>query len=365
MKRITTFTYTEFAVFALGFFIVSQSAQSLSLPPDGGYPGGNTAEGQNALLSLTSGTFNTAAGFFSLRNVTTGNLNTATGAGALSANKADQNTATGAGALLSNTAGTNNTADGTFALTSNTVGQGNTAIGTAALFDNTIGSQNTAVGNSALGQNTNANGNTADGFLALFNNSTGNENTAIGDLAGFNQTSGNNNVYIGSSITGVSGENNACYIASIFGQTSANGVPVLVNSDNKLGTTTSSRRFKENIKPIDKTSEALFSLKPVSFRYKKEIDPAGTSQLGLVAEDVEKVNRDLVVRDNEGKAYSVRYDQVNAMLLNEFLKEHPKVEQMQKQIEALTAGLQRVKAQLALSKAAPQMVRNNHEAVER
>jgi hypothetical protein len=167
-------------------------------------------------------------------------------------------------------------------------------------------------------------------------------------------------------MVGVAGESNACCIASIFGQTSASGIPVLINSNNKLGTTTSSKRFKQEVKAMDKASEALFSLKPVSFRYKKEIDPAGTSQLGLVAEDVEKVNPDLVVRDKEGKPYSVRYNQVNAMLLNEFLKEHRKVEEQgaiiakqQKQIEALTAGLQKVSAQLEASKPAPQVVNNN------
>ena len=159
---------------------------------------------------------------------------------------------------------------------------------------------------------------------------------------------------------GVADESNACYIASIFGQTSASGIPVLINSDNKLGTTTSSKRFKKDIKPMGKVSEALFSLTPVTFRYKKEIDPAGTPQLGLVAEDVEKVNPDLVVRDKEGKPYSVRYDQVNAMLLNEFLKEHRKVEELKKsfesklveqqnQIKALSSTLEKVSARLGLS----------------
>jgi trimeric autotransporter adhesin len=177
---------------------------------------------------------------------------------------------------------------------------------------------------------------------------------------------------------GIPGESNACYIASIFGQTSASGIPVLINSENKLGTTTSSKRFKEDIKPMGKTSETLFALNPVTFRYKKEIDSAGTSQFGLVAEDVEKMNPDLVVRDKEGKPYSVRYDQVNAMLLNEFLKEHRKEEltkqfqaanaQHQRQIDALTAGLQKVSAQLAAaspsgggleaSKPMPQAVNN-------
>jgi hypothetical protein len=191
----------------------------------------------------------------------------------------------------------------------------------------------------------------------------------LGIGAGFNVTTANSVICIGADGQNVS---NSCYIGNIFGTTSSGGAAVLVNSDGKLGTATSSRRFKDEIQPMDKTSEALFALKPVTFRYKKEIDPAGTSQLGLVAEDVEKVNPDLVVRDKEGKPYSVRYDQVNAMLLNEFLKEHSTVQelksvvakqqaaaaQQQKQIDALTASLQKVSMQIEASKPAPQVVNN-------
>ena len=363
--------------------------QAVVPAPDGGYPGGNTAEGETALLSLTTGRFNTAAGFLSLSSNTTGSFNTGVGAGTLLANvgggngEGSQNTATGAGALLSNTTGFDNTANGAFALFSNTTGVGNTATGIGALQSNTTGRDNTANGFKALHQNTTGEKNTANGLSALFSNSTGNQNTAIGYFAGdslttggnnvalgFNagsfQTTGSENVYIGANMFGVAGESNACYIKSIFGQTTASGVPVFINSNNKLGTATSSKRFKEEIKAMGKSSEALFALNPVTFRYKKEIDSAGTSQFGLVAEDVEKVNRDLVVRDKEGRPYSVRYDQVNAMLLNEFLKEHRKNEQQdatithqQKQIEALTAGLQKVSAQIEASKAAPKMVLNN------
>jgi hypothetical protein len=164
-------------------------------------------------------------------------------------------------------------------------------------------------------------------------------------------------------MSGVAGESNACYIASIFGQTSVNGIPVLINSDNKLGTTTSSRRFKDDIRPMDKASEAILALTPVTFHYKKEIDPSGISQFGLVAEDVEKVNPDLVVRDKEGKSYSVRYDAVNAMLLNEFLKEHSTVQELKNEIATLTATvkeqaslIQKVSAQLEVSKPASQVV---------
>ena len=164
---------------------------------------------------------------------------------------------------------------------------------------------------------------------------------------------------------GVAGESDACYIRSIFGQTSASGLSVLINSSNKLGTTTSSKHFKKDIKPMDKASDALLALKPVAFRYKKEIDPAGTSQFGLVAEEVEKVNPDLVVRDKDGKPYSVRYDAVNAMLLNEFLKEHRKVEKLEAALEAVNqrlreqdAKISKVNARLEMKKPEPQLVSN-------
>jgi len=329
---------------------------------------GNTAEGTNALLSLTTGTYNTGVGLYSLLSNTDGKFNTGVGAGALFANATtENNTAVGAGALFSHTTGNGNTATGTFALFSDTSGQVNTATGASALFSNTSGSFNTATGLSALSINTIGSDNTANGAQALQGNTTGGENTAVGVsalavnttgdnnvalgfFAGINQTTGSNNVYIGANMQGTAGESDACYIASIFGQTSSGGIPVLINANHKLGTTTSSKRFKEDIKVMGTVSEALFSLKPVTFHYKKEIDPAGISQLGLVAEEVEKVNPDLVVRDKEGKPYSVRYDQVNAMLLNEFLKEHRKVQQLEKQVQKLTAGLQKVSAQLDLRK---------------
>jgi hypothetical protein len=328
-------------------------AQAVVPAPDGGYPGGNTAEGTSALLSRTTGIYNTAVGYLSLLSDTEGQLNTAIGAGTLLSNTADKNTATGAAALLSNTTAGFNTANGAFALFSNTTGDANTAVGAQALSGNTTGSQNTAVGAVALGSNT-----------------TGRNNIAIGFEAGSAVSIADNVICIGA---GVIGDNvdDSCFIGNIATSTSPNGIAVLINSSGKLGTTTSSARFKDEIQPMDKASEALFALKPVAFRYKKDIDPAGTPQLGLVAEDVDKVNPDLIVRDKEGKPYSVRYDQVNAMLLNEFLKEHRKVEQQrkafeaalaqqQKQIEALTAGLQKVSAQLEAGGAAPQTVVENH-----
>ena len=324
-------------------------------PPDGGYPGANTAEGQNALFSLTTGGFNTALGFSSLRADTTGAFNTAVGAGALFANNADSNTAIGVGALFSNTTGTENLAEGPFAmflntqgsfntaggfdaLFSNITGQFNTAYGIGALDLNTVGNENTTIGAGALQSNTEGDNNTAVGSGALHENVTGNRNTVIGRAAGGNITSADNVICIGADLGG-DNVSDSCFINNIFTATSSNGIAVLVNGFGKLGTTTSSRRFKEEIKPMNKASEDLFDLKPVSFRYKKDIDPAGTSQLGLVAEDVEKVNPNLVVRDKEGKPYSVRYDQVNAMLLNEFLKEHRKVAEQEAVIIQLKAAL--------------------------
>jgi len=366
---------------ALGFLARPQSAQAVDPPPDGGYPGGNTAEGQAALLSLTAGGFNTAVGFLSLRSDATGSFNTATGAGALLANTADENTATGAGVLLSNTTGFQNTAAGAFALFSNTTGDVNTAVGYHALLSNTNGSDNSAFGWGALASNTTGIHDTATGFRALYSettggdntatgyfalaNVTGHSNTAIGAGAGGSVTTANNVICIGTNVSG-DNVNDSCFIGNIFGATSPNGIGVLVSSNGRLGTATSSKRFKEDIKPIDNASKALFSLKPVTFRYKKEIDPAGTRQFGLVAEDVEKVNTDLVVRDENGKVNTVRYEAVNAMLLNEFLKEHRKVQKLEAALDAVNARLkeqdakiQKVSAQVEMSRPALKTALNN------
>ena len=363
---MTKFVYFAFASLAFACFAFPPTAHAVSPAPDGGYPGGNTAEGQNGLFSLTTGGFNTAVGFFSLRGNTTNSFNTAIGAAALLANTADQNTAIGAGALLSNTTGGLNTAVGGFALYSNIVGAANTADGAGALKSNTEGNGNTAVGTDALASDDPGAINTAIGENALVNNTTGSGNTAIGAGAGSNQTTGSDNVYIGGSSLGVAGESGTCYIGSIFGESSSAGVAVFINSSGKLGTTTSSKRFKDEIKPMDKASETLFALKPVTFRYKKELDPEGIQQWGLVAEDVQKVNPALVALDKEGRPYSVRYDQVNAMLLNEFLKEHRKTEKLEATVASLiatvkeqAAQIQKVSAQLELSKTVPQTVLNS------
>jgi hypothetical protein len=320
---------------------------------------------------------NTAIGADALRFNTTGNQNTATGAEALSRNTTgNSNTAAGAFALRNTTTASFNTAAGIQALFSNTTGSGNTATGSNALFFNN-GTNNTADGFQALFQNITGGGNTAIGVHALLNN-RGSSNIGLGLNAGGQLTTGSNNIDIGS--FGAAGESNTIRIGSAQVRTFIKGISgavvsgaaVVVNAGGQLGVAASSERFKTEIKPMDKASEAILALKPVTFRYKKEIDPKSTAQFGLVAEEVEKVNADLVVRDAEGKVYTVRYEAVNAMLLNEFLKEHKtfveeqrKVQEqdatiarLQQQVEALTAGLQKVSAQFETSKPAPQVVNN-------
>jgi hypothetical protein len=382
-----------FIAFTLICFALSPNARGVVPPPPGGYPNFTTAAGDHALQALTLGLGNTALGTFSMFSVTTGNFNTAVGAGALDLNTADSNTAVGTAALLFNTTGTVNTANGTaalefnttgssntasgaFALFSNTTGGSNTAVGEVVLHDNASGSENTAIGSGALGSNIDGSHNEAVGQAALGNNTHGSNNIAVGEFAGQSVTTSNNVICIGVQGVDVS---DSCFIGNIFNATATGGSAVFIDANNKLGTITSSKRFKQDIKQMGPASEALFLLKPVSFRYKKQIDPAGIAQLGLVAEDVEKVNPDLVVRDKEGKPYSVRYDQVNAMLLNEFLKEHKAFLEEQRKVQILeandaererevkalvetvkeqTAQIQKVSAQLEASKPAPQVVNN-------
>jgi Chaperone of endosialidase len=324
------------------------NAFGVSPPPDGGYPGANTADGQNALFSLTTGTYNTALGFLSLWTNTDGQFNTGVGAGTLLANTADLNTATGAGALLSNSTGYQNTANGAFALLRNTTGYRNTATGVQALYGNTTGVYNTADGGFALSSDTTGSYNTATGFGALTNNTTGDFNIALGVDAGFNLTTASYVIAIGTSGANVS---NSCFIGHIRGVTTANAnaIPVLIDSAGQLGTTSSSRRFKNEIKPMDEASEAILGLKPVTFQYKS--DNTGTPQFGLIAEEVAKVNPNLVVRDAEGDIYTVRYEAVNAMLLNEFLKEHRKVEEQQATISQLKFTATKQQASIATQEA--------------
>jgi hypothetical protein len=360
-------TITICTTILLACFGLLPKAEAVLPAPDGGYgpPAygqGNTAEGQNALLSLTTGTNNTAVGWFSLKSLTTGQYNTAIGAGALFVNTGDLNTATGAAALWSNTSGASNTANGFAALFSNTEGDFNTATGSQALFSNTTGDFNTADGYRALHSNTTGFSNTAIGLQALARNTTGSGNTALGSFAGASQTTGSGNVYIGHSVGGAPGESDRTRIRNI-GSTPivAGGITVMiqgvsVTGDQILGYNASSRRYKQDIKPMDNASERLLALKPVIFRAKG--DPTHLTHYGLIAEDVAKVNPDLAAYNADGQPETVRYDAVNAMLLNEFLKEHRKVQELEKQVERLTAGLQKVSAQIEMSKLAPQVALN-------
>jgi trimeric autotransporter adhesin len=324
-------TATVFVVgLGLAFFALSPRAQAVTPAPDGGYAGNNTAEGTQALQSLVSGALdNTAIGFQALFRAT----------------DSLQNTATGFRALFNN------------------VGDFNVAMGYQAALGNTAGDHNTAVG-----------------FNALMRNTTGDNNTALGFNAGANLTIGDDNIDIGNA--GVTGEHETIRIGTAGFQSRAfivgirgvavNGSTVVVNASGQLGVLPSSNRFKDGIKTMDKVSEAILALRPVTFYYKKDVDPDGIQQFGLVAEEVAKVNPALVTRDASGRPFTVRYNAVNAMLLNEFLKEHRKVEVQEKTILELKSGMtalaatvkeqadqiQKVSAQLEATKPTPQVVKN-------
>jgi len=334
----------------------------------------NTFLGDDALVNNTTGTHNVAVGSGALESNTSGFSNTATGSHALFANQTGLgNTAIGAFAG-SNLTGSNNTATGEAALF-HSKGDSNTADGYKALALNKSGDENTATGEFALYSNTSGNHNTADGQSALRGNASGSANIALGYLAGSALTTGDNNIAIGN--VGVAAESNtirigtpgtqqATYVAGISGVTVASGVGVVIDTNGQLGSMTSSARFKDEIKPMGKASEAILALKPVTFRYKQELDPKGIPQFGLVAEQVEQINPALVAHDQNGKPYSVRYEAVNAMLLNEFLKEHRKVEEQEKRIDALTTQLkeqaaliQKVSDKVETNKPHPQIVLNN------
>jgi len=341
-------------IFTLAWFAFSPTARAVDPAPDGGYPNDNTAEGEDALfdLDVNNSTDNTAVGFdaMSLSTVTSGN------------------TAVGSQAMEFAGSGSFNVGIGFESLFQNGPGEDNTAVGSSAMGLNGLGNDNTAVGSGALFFNTNGNNNACLGFNALQNN-TGSSNIALGFDAGSDLTTGSNNIDIGAK--GTNGESNTIRIgkkgtqtttriAGISGATVAGGVGVIIDTSGKLGTVVSSERFKDNVQPMDKASEAILSLQPVTFRYKKELDPERIPQFGLVAEDVEKVNPDLVARDDHGKPYTVRYEAVNAMLLNEFLKEHRTVQELKKEIVALTATVQKVSAEVEMSRPAPQTVVDNH-----
>jgi Chaperone of endosialidase len=316
-----------------------------------------------ALFNNTDGSNNTATGPEALFTNRTGENNTATGAQALFSNDGDpnneeasDNSAFGSAALFSNTAGEANSAFGSRALISNETGSFNTAVGHEALLNNSNGRDNTGIGLSALANNTSGFSNTAIGAQALINCNTGGDNTVIGAFSGFNVTTASNVICIGD----IGGENinNRCYIANIYDtvQPVMGTDPDYVTIDHhgRLGRSNfngSSRRFKHDIKPMDKASAVIFALKPVSFRYNKEYDSAERPYFGLIAEKVAQVDSDLVGRNKKGEPESVRYEQINAMVLNEFLKEHKKVQQLEaasaqqrNDFEATIAELRKEKA---------------------
>ena len=367
----------------------------------------NTANGESALYFNTIGTNNIALGYLAGYNITTGNNNidignagmagddstirigdpavhTATfiagtingdGGGVTNLNAAQLSGPVSLAQLPSSVVTNNETGvtlgnvtiNGSFNLpplttTSNLIYAGNDLllyndasqnlfVGDSAGNEPLTGDGNTGIGASALSSVTSGSDNTANGFKALYSNMTGTSNIALGYLAGYNITTGNNNIDIGNQ--GTSSENNvirigghqqATYVVGIYGSTASGGTAVYVSSSGQLGTTTSSRRFKQDIQPMSDASDVLLALHPVTFRYKPEIDPQGIPQFGLVAEEVAQVDPDLIVRGQDGQPYSVRYEQVNAMLLNEFLKEHRKVEAQNAQIQVLAQSVAELKA---------------------
>ncbi len=372
--------------------------RALASDVNGGY---NTGTGVLSLFSNTSGFFNSATGAYSLANNTIGLRNTAAGYAALYRNAdGTDNTAAGFAALYHNTTAAFNCAFGEFALFNNLkawtnnafgvealfnnlTGETNNAFGTGALFANTEGESNNAFGHDALESTETGVWNNAFGFQALDSNVSGSFNTAIGDSAGFDVT-GDGNVCIGEGVFGETGVDDSTYIRNI----NTTAQPIVVGVDGvtvdlttgRLGHGVSSQRYKEQIKPMDKASELLFSLKPVTYRYKKEIDPKQTLDFGLIAEEVAKVSPELAIRDAKGQVSNVRYNAINAMLLNEFLKEHQQVveqqatiaelkstvAQQQKGMDVLTAQLkeqatqiQKVSAQIEVSRPVPKVVLNN------
>jgi hypothetical protein len=384
----------------LACFGLLDGAQAVQTDPQDWFPGGNTGAGQSAFLNLNieEGLFNTAHGWLSLNALTTGDFNTGVGAGALLANTGNNNTATGAAALLSNITGEDNTANGTAALGRNVEGNWNTAMGSQALasntgydntatgfralqnntdgasntgigrnvlLSNTLGSNNVGIGRDTLGSNTTGNSNTAVGYGALFTNTTGTANVALGAFAGKGVITAFNVICIGNDVLGAD-VNNSTWIGNVYGITtqSGNTAPVVVSDGGQLGTVASSERFKKDIANMDQASKVIFSLRPVAFHYKT--DAKETPQFGLIAEEVAQINPALVLPDKEGKPYTVRYDAVNAMLLNEFLKEHQKVEQLEAALRAVNerlaqqdAKIQKVSAAVELNAAAPRTVLNN------
>jgi uncharacterized small protein (DUF1192 family) len=307
--------------------------------------------------AAVTGGDNTFLGFFAGNDATSGNGNTGIGYLALNANTSGSfNSALGSFALYSNHAGANNAAVGYAALAENDIGHDNTALGGFALNSNVNGHFNTAVGTGTLTDNLSGATNTAIGYNAL-HFATGSNNIAIGSLAGDIQQGGSNNIYIGNrgnaSLPGESGQirigtvgvhTAGIVIVGIHGFGSSGGIPVIVNAGGRLGTTQSSRRVKEQIRDVASDSAGLMRLRPVSFKYKPEVDEAGLTQYGLIAEEVAEVYPELVVSDSKGRPEAVRYQLLDALLLNELQEQHRNLEAQRAEIERLKAELAKIKA---------------------
>ncbi|HWN44118.1 MAG TPA: tail fiber domain-containing protein [Thermoanaerobaculia bacterium] len=330
------------ALFLCASTAQAQGFNNLYLGTGAGNPGvstgnHNTALGETSLSSNTSGSLNTAVGSDACFSNTEGDSNTAVGAFALFANTTgDVNTAVGSGTMPSNTTGSANTAAGVGALNFNTTGGSNTAVGFQALFGNTVGSNNTAFGSNALA------------------NSSGSGNIALGRSAGGNIIGGSNNIHIGNPAPGnesntirIGNSQTAAYLAGVNGVTLSTGTEVFVDSSGRLGTLTSSLRFKEDVRDMGEASQNLMKLRPVSFLYKAGFDDGSrTPQYGLIAEEVAKIYPDLVQYDDQGKPFTVRYHVINAMLLNELQKQHGIVEEQREQVGKLSTRLEEQEARL-------------------
>ena len=375
IKTSSFFAALVFPTLCIGLL---PNARAVTPPPDGGYPGANAAEGTDALFHLTTGIWNSAVGFRALYKNATGVRNTAVGYQALYNTNGSFNTH-----------GKDNVGVGADALFSNTTGNGNIAIGFYALHDLTTGSNNIAIGTGALEYNFNGSGNTVvgDSFSSTYDTVSVGRAPDIHCPQGFYfpgvdyasiyaQTDVEVGQYLptdpfcGGTIPDLTtntvhiNAKTAVYVRAVDGNPIA-GSPVSIDSNGQLGVAASSERFKTDITSIHMASEAILALRPVAFRYKKEIDPNRAAQFGLVAEEVERVNPDLVSRDAKGNPYTVRYEAVNAMLLNEFLKEHKKTEKLEATVVNLiatvkeqAAQIQKVSAQLEATKPAPQVVNN-------
>lgn len=364
----------------------------------------NAAFGYGALAHNTTGVYNTAVGAYTLSSYTPGNNNTASGYNALNFNNGDDNTASGANALYSNTTGNYNTASGANALLSNTTGidntaagygalyvnttgENNTASGFDALFYNTTGYHNTATGARALESNRTGSGNTALGGTALFSNSTGNDNSAFGTGALYSNTSGSNNIAIGINAgynltngshnidignQGIPGDGSTIRIGAPSTQSATfiagidtahvTGAAVYVTSSGQLGVLASSERYKTAIAPMGSTSEKLERLRPVTFHLKT--DPAGTLQYGLIAEEVDKVYPDLVIRNAAGTIQGVRYDELAPLLLNEVQQQQHEMRCEAGKIDLQAAEIQGLKQQQRDTQRALAQLQDTNKAMQ-